>query len=235
MKPPELDHVAVAAHAIADAEDLVLALGGRSDEGGPSPGFRWWQWVFAGGGRLEVLEPDGPPDGFLRRFLARSGPGIHHVTFTVPDLDAACARAESLGQRVVGYDARHSGWREAFLHPSSAQGIVVQLAQSESSGPSAAPDPAHAATLVGVRMVARDAARSRALWTGVLEGACEEVAGELHFGWPSSPLRIAVRIDPVGTDRSDAIEIAGAPASVLPPGPHPKLGARFVRVGPAHA
>ncbi len=230
MKPFELDHVAIAAHRIADAGELVRALGGRSDEGGPSPGFRWWQWIFAGGGRLEVLEPDGPPGGFVHRFLARHGPGIHHVTFNVPDLDAACARAESLGQRVVGYDARHPGWREAFLHPSGAQGIVVQLAQTQSGAESVVPDPSRAATLAGVRMVARDAARARTLWEDVLRGECEETRDELVFRWPSSPLRIAVRIELGGVDRSEAIEIAGAAPGALPPGPHPLLGARFVRI-----
>jgi catechol 2,3-dioxygenase-like lactoylglutathione lyase family enzyme len=228
--PFEFDHVAIAARRIGDAEDLVRALGGRSDEGGPSPGFRWWQWIFAGGGRLEVLEPDGPPDGFLHRFLARHGPGIHHVTFEVPDLDTACARAESLGQRVVGYDARHPGWSEAFLHPSAAQGIVVQLVQTASNGAPEAPNPSLAATLVGVRMVARDAALARGLWTGVLGGSCSEAEGGLRFHWPNSPLAISVRIEPGGVDRSEAIEVSGAAAGALPDGLHPLLGTRFAPV-----
>jgi methylmalonyl-CoA/ethylmalonyl-CoA epimerase len=231
MRLFELDHVAIAARRIGDAEDLVRALGGRSDGGGPSPGFRWWQWIFAGGGRLEVLEPDGPPDGFLHRFLARHGPGIHHVTFKVPDLEAACASAESLGQRVVGYDDRHGGWKEAFLHPATAQGIVVQLAEEQSGGTTPAADASVAATLLGVRMCARDAARASALWHDVLHGEGEPTRDGIVFRWPGSPLRVAVRVDPMAEDRSEAIEIRGAGAHALPPGPHPLLGARFERVG----
>src|SRR3989442_12626720 len=69
-------------------------------------------------------------DGFLHRFLARRGPGVHHVTFLVPSLAAACARAEAEGYEIVGRDESDSGWMTAFLHPKQALGIVVQLAQS---------------------------------------------------------------------------------------------------------
>jgi methylmalonyl-CoA/ethylmalonyl-CoA epimerase len=237
LKRPELDHVAVAARRIGDAEEFLAGvLGGVRDEGGPSPGYRWWQWVFAGGGRIEVLEPEGPRDGFLWRFLERHGPGIHHVTFKVPDLDAACARAEAFGQRVVGYDARHPTWKEAFLHPSTARGIVVQLAESSSASATAAPDPGRAATVVGVRIVAADPARARSLWGDVLHGECEEVEGGLRFRWPGSALRIAVRIEPGGVERSEAIEVAadGRPLA-LPNGPHPLLGARFEQAREARA
>ena len=68
---------------------LVGELGGAPFAAGPGLGFRFWQLAFARGGLIEVLEPDGPPDGFLHRFLAARGPGIHHVTFKVPDLRAA--------------------------------------------------------------------------------------------------------------------------------------------------
>src|SRR3990172_7853072 len=128
----QLDHVAI---GVADAAlappFLVGVLGGRRHDAGPGAGFRWWQWRFAGGGVIEILEPDGPPGGFLHRFLAARGPGVHHVTFKVADLALAAERARAHGYEVVGYDDSCPGWRECFLHPKQAQGIVVQLAESD--------------------------------------------------------------------------------------------------------
>lgn len=230
MKTPRLDHVAIAARKIPDAEDfLERELGGRSYEGGPSPEFRWWQWIFAGGGCLEVLEPDGPPHGFVERFLERSGPGIHHVTFKVESLGAACERAERFGYQVVGRSEHASGWSEAFLHPKQALGIVVQLAESPDWDAAPPAGPADAARLVALRMRVGAEERARRQWSELLGGACEARGRELRFRWPDSPVAIAVDVEPGAADRSEAIEIAGRRPVALPSGPHPLLGARFVR------
>ena len=90
--------------------------------------------------RLEVLEPHavGRSD-FLRRFLDRNGPGPHHLTFKVGDLSAALAAADAAGLSPVGVDLRDPDWKEAFLHPKQAHGVVVQLA--EASGGWTSPPP----------------------------------------------------------------------------------------------
>jgi hypothetical protein len=85
------------------------------------------------GARLELLEPQGP--GFLTRFLDSRGEGPHHLTFDVPDLRAAVARARSLGLTVVGEDYDHPPWREAFLAPDDKHAVVIQLAQTDRSYP----------------------------------------------------------------------------------------------------
>src|SRR5262245_15300792 len=114
---------------MADAPSvLVGALGGSPAHGGSSSQYRFGQWRFDGGGRLEILEPE-KPDGFLSRFLETRGPGIHHVTFKVPSLQDACGRARDLGYDIVGYDDSDPEWKEAFLHPKQALGIVVQFAE----------------------------------------------------------------------------------------------------------
>ncbi len=233
MKTPRLDHVAIATWKIADAQDtLERALGGRSFEGGPSPEFRWWQWVFAGGGCIEVLEPSGPPGGFVARFLERGGPGIHHVTFKVESLAAACERAGSSGYDVVGRNESVAGWKEAFLHPKQALGIVVQLAESPDwdSGPPPGPAPEEAVRIVALRMRCASAERARRQWGELLGGECEARGAELRFRWPDSPIAIAVDVEPGGSDRAEAIEIAGGRSLALPSGLHPALGARFARV-----
>ena len=114
MSRIHFDHIAIATHRMADAPAvLVGVLGGTpTGDGGPSGAYTWGHWRFAGGGRLEILEPLGA-DGFLHRFLATRGPGIHHVTFRVPSLAEACERAGAHGLRIVGRD--ESGPRSRVL------------------------------------------------------------------------------------------------------------------------
>jgi catechol 2,3-dioxygenase-like lactoylglutathione lyase family enzyme len=100
--------------------------------GGEGYGFAPAQVRFAGGMRLEVLEPFGVEhNDFLRRFLDRNGPGPHHLTFKLSDLGAAIDGARALGFEPVGIDRSDPGWQEAFLHPKQSFGIVVQLAQAD--------------------------------------------------------------------------------------------------------
>lgn len=233
------DHIAIAAHRLADAAPFLAGvLGGTPGEGGDSRAYRWGQWRYAGGGRLEVLEPRGA-DGFLRRHLAARGPGVHHVTFRVPSLRAVCERAVAHGYRIVGHDDTDPAWSEAFLHPKEALGIVVQFAESRAPGgprrpwtpppgPPAAPAPV---TVVGLRLRARSAARAHAQWAGVLEGEPGEgPGGTLLFRWPRSPLRLLVEIAADAEEGAVAIEIAGASPVGLPAGPVPALGTEVRQV-----
>jgi methylmalonyl-CoA/ethylmalonyl-CoA epimerase len=133
----QLDHVAVAAeHAVDLWPRYVGELGGRWFETGDSPGFTWTQLAYTGSTKVEVLEPRNPEDDdFLRRFLDRSGPGAHHLTFMVPDLRRAIGRMKRAGYPVVRPSLDDPAWREAFVAPKLASGIVVQLAESDGSGP----------------------------------------------------------------------------------------------------
>ena len=237
----EFDHIAIAAHRIADAPDfLVGALGGRSGFGGPSPGYRWWHWDFPEGGRIEVLEPDGPPSGFLHRFLKSRGPGLHHLTFNVPSLGETCRRAEAHGYDIVGFRASTSHWREAFLHPKQAMGIVVQLVEvGERDGEHPHPgipaplepdDPPPPVSVTGVRMIASRRDRALVQWGEILAAQVEERSDELVFRWNGRSMRVAVTLDASAEDRCQAIELRTSRPLTLPEGPHPVLGARFALV-----
>lgn len=237
MRPTRFDHIAIGLPSLADAVPvLVGALGGVPDAGAPSEVFRWGCWRFAGGGRIEIIEPRGE-DGFLHRFLAERGPGIHHVTFRVPSLPEACERAEAYGYKVVGYDDSDPSWKEAFLHPKHALGIVVQLAEPARGGedprcwtpPSGPANPPPPVTILGLRVRTRARERSRTLWESVLQGECSEgAAGELVFRWPDSPMRIAVEIDPAAEEGPLAIEFASEREVTLSD-PADVLGALFAR------
>jgi methylmalonyl-CoA/ethylmalonyl-CoA epimerase len=208
------DHIAVAAHRISDLGPFLGGiLGGQPDYGAPSGQYRWGQWRFATGGRIEVLEPIGQ-NGFLHRFLARYGPGIHHVTFKVPSLAQICDRARDLGYEIVGYDASHPDWKEAFLHPKQAQGLVVQLAETTIEGsrdwqpPPPPPDAATPVTVVGLRTRAHAVERANVQWHSLLTAERSEEHGTLVYRWPGSPMRIAVEIDSEGAEGPSVIELA---------------------------
>jgi methylmalonyl-CoA/ethylmalonyl-CoA epimerase len=126
----ELDHVAVAVHSIRDA--LVLyrdALGGEYLMGADAgETWRWVQLRYPGGGKVELLEPLG--EGFLSRFLAKRGEGLHHMTFKTDDIRAAIAHVEALGYELVDVSLDDPHWKEAFLRPSKSHGTLIQVAQS---------------------------------------------------------------------------------------------------------
>jgi methylmalonyl-CoA/ethylmalonyl-CoA epimerase len=231
------DHIAIATHRMADAPALLVGVlgGAPTGDGGPSGAYTWAHWGFAGGGRLEILEPRGT-DGFLHRFLSTRGPGIHHVTFKVPSLAQACERAVAHGFRIVGYDDADPEWAEAFLHPKEALGLVVQLAEARGGDAAARPifraptgpaNPPPAVTVLGLRTRARSAERAEVLWHTVLQGHRGELDGAPVFRWPGSPMRMAVDIEAAADEGAVAVEVSSPRMLDLPATPHPVLGAVF--------
>ncbi len=89
--------------------------------------------------RMELLEPtraDSPVAKFIER---NGGPGVHHVTFEVDDLDAAIEELEERGGRIAyrhtyapGVTFEGQVWREAFVHPKDAYGVLIHLAEKTS-------------------------------------------------------------------------------------------------------
>jgi methylmalonyl-CoA/ethylmalonyl-CoA epimerase len=79
---------------------------------------------------VELLAPRAP-DGPIARFLARRGPGIHHICYRVADLDAALAACRRAGYRLID-DAPRIGAgarRIAFVHPKATEGILLELTE----------------------------------------------------------------------------------------------------------
>jgi len=86
--------------------------------------------LAAGPSLVELLEPD-RPDSPIAKFIAKRGPGIHHVCFAVDDLDATLERCRGAGIRLIDQTPRvgADGKRIAFLHPSSTSGALVELTE----------------------------------------------------------------------------------------------------------
>lgn len=83
-----------------------------------------------GDAEVELLAP-ASPDSPIARFLARHGPGIHHICYRVPDLDAALAACRAAGYRLVDETPRlgAGGRRIAFVHPKATAGILLELTE----------------------------------------------------------------------------------------------------------
>ena len=79
---------------------------------------------------VELLEPVNPASP-VAKFLAKRGPGIHHVCYRVANLDAALARCRAAGYRLVDETPRRGagGRRIAFLHPKTTNGILLELTE----------------------------------------------------------------------------------------------------------
>ncbi len=125
----DIDHVAVAVWRIRDVLPLYRdLLGGEFVDAGDdlSKNFRFVQFRYPGGFKIEILEPLAE-DSFVRRFLDRRGPGLHHILMHVTDIESAIEAAERAGFRVVDKSLRPHGWNEAFLHPKSTEGVLIEF------------------------------------------------------------------------------------------------------------
>ncbi len=152
-----LDHVAIGTRVLTDGWDLFGGLlGGCWVYGGDSPGFWWGQLRFRAGPKIELLTPAGGPDAaFLERFLASCGAGSHHFNFIVADIAATLSRVRAVGIEPVQVNLASATWKEAFLRPKDAYGIVIQVAEQSGPPPKLeapaqlpAPGPSSAFTLV---------------------------------------------------------------------------------------
>jgi len=85
-----------------------------------------------GESKIELLEPTSP-DSPVAKFLEKSGPGIHHIAYEVSDIEAAIARLQKKGVRMIDAAPRHGahGTKIAFVHPKSSTGVLTELCQSD--------------------------------------------------------------------------------------------------------
>jgi methylmalonyl-CoA/ethylmalonyl-CoA epimerase len=87
--------------------------------------------VRIGAGRVELLEPLGD-DTPVGRFLARRGPGMHHVAYEVSDLPATLAELAAAGADLIDASPREGlfGLEVAFVHPDSVHGVLSEVVSS---------------------------------------------------------------------------------------------------------
>jgi len=127
-----LDHIGIAVASIEEALDVYRALG-LTESGRETVQGQGVVTAFLPLGEtcLELLEPTGP-DSPVAKFLAKRGPGVHHLCFAVTDLERALADLQGRGFRLVNPTPvpGAGGKRVAFLHPSAGHGVLIELSEA---------------------------------------------------------------------------------------------------------
>jgi LAO/AO transport system kinase len=132
VRQATLDHVGI---AVADVQQALsfyrdaLGLDVEAPEDVASQRVRA-HFIPAGEAALELLEGTAD-DSPIAKYVAKRGPGLHHVTLRVPDIRAALARLKEKGVRLIDEEPRPGahGSLVAFIHPSAAHGVLVELKQ----------------------------------------------------------------------------------------------------------
>lgn len=125
---PRIAHVGVAVASIAEAVAFYRDVLGVEPHAPDAADGNTVVSLPFGGPEVELLEPTSE-DGPIAKFLAKRGPGIHHICYEVDDLDAALERCRQAGYRLVDEVPRTGahGRRIAFVHPKATGGILLEL------------------------------------------------------------------------------------------------------------
>lgn len=128
----KVDHLGIAVRRIDDSMrfwEQALGLDAEGREVVASEGVEV-AFLRAGETRLELLEPVGP-DSAIARFLDKRGPGFHHVTFEVGDLESTIDRLARESVDVLDPTPRAGagGSRISFVHPRATGGVLIELVE----------------------------------------------------------------------------------------------------------
>jgi methylmalonyl-CoA/ethylmalonyl-CoA epimerase len=130
-----IDHVGIAVESLDDALALFEQTFGMPmvhretvTEQGVEAAL-----LDVGENHVELLQPLGP-DTPVGKFLAKRGPGIHHVAYQVSDIEAALESCKSAGLKLIDESPRTGirNSRVAFLHPRSSGGVLTEIVQPAS-------------------------------------------------------------------------------------------------------
>ena len=127
-----LDHIGVAVSDLAEALKFyrdALGLEIEMPEDVVSQRVRA-HFIPAGEGAIELLEAT-TEDSAIAKYVAKRGPGLHHIALRVDDIGAALAQLKARGVRLIDERPRPGahGSLVAFIHPASAHGVLVELTQ----------------------------------------------------------------------------------------------------------
>ena len=130
MTPTRISHVGIAVTSIDALLPFYRDVLGLTDAPLHDSDGAHIAGLSAGESLIELLEPNaaGSP---IAKYLEKRGPGIHHICFSVEDLDATLARCRTAGITLIDEKPRlgAEGKRIAFLHPKSTGGILIELSE----------------------------------------------------------------------------------------------------------
>lgn len=130
----KLDHIGIATRELEEGFAVwrdALGLELSTTEEVPEQGVRV-AMLEIGDTHVELLEPL-TPDSAVGRFLAKRGPGIHHLAVEVKDIRASLSDLKSRGARLIDEEPRIGarGCLVAFIHPTSTNGVLLELVQHQ--------------------------------------------------------------------------------------------------------
>lgn len=128
-----IDHIGVAVDDLEEAVSLYserLAMPVQHRETMEQQGVEA-VLLGVGEGHVELLRPLGP-DTAVGKFLARSGPGLHHVAYGTDDIDSTLDAVRAAGLALIDETPRTGirGSRVAFVHPNSTGGVLTELVEA---------------------------------------------------------------------------------------------------------
>ena len=128
----KIDHIGIATNRIDDAARFYLESLGLQIEYVEEVASQKVRVAMLplGESRVELLEPTSD-DSPISKFLAKRGPGIHHIAVRVQDIRASLAELKKKGARLIDEEPRTGagGCLVAFIHPSSTGGVLLELVE----------------------------------------------------------------------------------------------------------
>ena len=133
MPAHALDHVGIAVLSLDESLPLFESIAGGKGYARERVESQGVEVVFLGrgDGRLELLAPTRDDSG-VAKFLAKRGPGMHHLCYRVADVAAELERYRAAGAQLIDEQPRPgaAGHLVAFIHPRSTGGVLVELLQA---------------------------------------------------------------------------------------------------------
>ncbi|MBW1724955.1 MAG: VOC family protein [Deltaproteobacteria bacterium] len=127
-----IDHISIAVNDYANArhffEDILGAIPGAGDKNHKLK-YHWQIFSFGDLSRLELISSTGE-ESFLSNFFKKNkNGGFHHISLQTPDIQKTIQKLEDHNISYFGYNEYADFWKEIFIHPKDAFGVLIQIAE----------------------------------------------------------------------------------------------------------
>jgi methylmalonyl-CoA/ethylmalonyl-CoA epimerase len=132
----KISHIGLAVKDIEASAKLFRALFGKDPEYTETlTGHNVRTAMFRFGASAVELTQALDPESPIAKFIEKRGEGVHHVSFVVDDVDSELARLKTAGFQLIDEQARPGadGYRVAFLHPKSTNGVLIEISQKRTA------------------------------------------------------------------------------------------------------
>ncbi|HEX8646676.1 MAG TPA: methylmalonyl-CoA epimerase [Thermoleophilaceae bacterium] len=127
-----IDHIGVAVSDLDEAAELYRERFQMAEQHRETVEEQGVEAILfeVGEGHVELISPLSPDSG-VGKFIAKNGPGLHHVAYACDDIDSALTAVSEAGLRLIDKKPRRGirGSRVAFLHPKATGGVLTELVE----------------------------------------------------------------------------------------------------------